>query len=102
MSEVRVIARFVAGKGKEDQLKALLQSMLKPTRAELGCKSYELYESDASGRFYLYENWESQSALDRHIATAHFQHLKQALGELLSDPFEVNILRGIPPGDSPA
>jgi quinol monooxygenase YgiN len=62
MAEVRVIARFAAGKGKEDELRALLQSMLAPTHAESGCKLYELYESDASGRFYFYETWESQAA----------------------------------------
>ncbi len=44
MAEVQVIARSVARKGKEDQLRALLQGMLTPTRAEPGCKLYELYE----------------------------------------------------------
>jgi len=33
MTEVRVIARAVARKGKQDQLRALLQGMLIPTRA---------------------------------------------------------------------
>ena len=101
MSEVRVIARFVASQGKQDQLKTLLQSMLTPTRAEPGCERYELYESDSRGRFYLYETWESQAALDQHKATPHFQHLAQAAGELLSEPFEVNILHSVTPGDSP-
>ena len=100
MAEIRVIARFVAQKGKEDQLRTLLQSLLAPTRSEPGCKLYDLYESDSKGRFYLYENWESQSALDRHITTPHFRHLQQAVGELLTEPFEVNILRAIPTGAS--
>jgi quinol monooxygenase YgiN len=100
MPEVRVIARFVASKSKEDQLKTLLQSMLTPTRAEPGCERYELYESDSRGRFYLYETWESQAALDQHIATPHFRHLEQAVGELLTEPFEVNILRSIQPGSA--
>lgn len=95
MAEVRVIARAVARKGKEDQLRALLQGMLVPTRAEQGCKSYELYESDSRGRFYFDEAWESQAALDKHIATPHFKHLEQASGELLEGPFEVNILKRI-------
>ena len=76
--------------------------MLTPTRAEPGCERYELYGSDAGGRFYLYETWESQAALDQHIATPHFRHLQQAVGKLLTEPFEVNILRSILPGDSPA
>jgi quinol monooxygenase YgiN len=95
MTEVRVIARSVARQGKEDQLRALLQGMLVPTRAEQGCKSYELYESDSTGRFYFDETWESHAALDKHIATPHFRHLEQTVGELLEGPFEVNILKRI-------
>jgi hypothetical protein len=49
MAEVYVIARSVARKGKEDQLRELLRGMLAPTRAESGCKLYELYESDRRG-----------------------------------------------------
>jgi quinol monooxygenase YgiN len=95
MTEVRVIARSVARKGKEEELRALLQGMLVPTRAEQGCKSYELYESDSTGRFYFDETWESEAALDKHIATLHFKHLEQAIGELVEEPFEVNILERI-------
>jgi hypothetical protein len=36
MNEVRVIARSVARKGKEDQLRTLLKGMLVPTRGEQG------------------------------------------------------------------
>jgi quinol monooxygenase YgiN len=96
MAEVRVIARFEARKGKEDQLRVLLQSMLAPTNAEPGCKAYELYESDSNGRFYLYEIYESQGALDQHAATPHFKRLKQTAPELVKEPFEVNILKPIP------
>ncbi|MGA9509177.1 MAG: putative quinol monooxygenase [Candidatus Sulfotelmatobacter sp.] len=95
MSEVRVIARSVARKGKENQLRALLQGMLAPTRVEQGCKSYELYEADSTGRFYFDETWESQGALDKHTATPHFKHLERSIGELLEEPFEVNILTRI-------
>src|SRR5271167_1719083 len=82
MAEVHVIARFVASEGRESQLRALLQEMLDPTRAEPGCNLYELCESDSIGRFYLYEAWESQAALDQHIATPHFKRLKQTGEEL--------------------
>jgi len=95
MAKVHVIARFVAREEKESQLRALLQGMLTPTRAESGCESYELYESDSRGRFYLYEIWESQAALDRHLATPHFQRLKQVGGELVKEPFEVNIVKEV-------
>ena len=96
MAEVRVIARSVARRGKEEQLRELLQDMLAPTRAESGCKVYELYESDSKGRFYFYEIWESQAALDRHAASPHYRHLAQTVGELVQEPFEVNILEERP------
>ena len=102
MAEVRVIARFVARKGKEDQLRALLQGMLVPTRAESGCRLYELYESDSKGRFYIYEIWESQAALDQHAASPHFKHLEQTVGELVEEPFEVNTLKRILTGAAAA
>jgi quinol monooxygenase YgiN len=96
MAEVRVIAKFVARKGKENQLRSLMQSMLAPTRAEAGCKLYELYESDTRGRFFYYERWASQAALDQHIATPHFRQLKETGAELVAEPFEINILSEIP------
>ena len=37
MAKVHVIARFVAREGRENQLRALLEGMLIPTRAESGC-----------------------------------------------------------------
>ena len=75
--------------------------MLIPTRAEAGCRLYELYESGSGGRFYFYETWESQAALDQHAASPHFKHLERSIGELVAEPFEVNILTRILPGTAP-
>jgi quinol monooxygenase YgiN len=98
MAEVRVLAKFVARKGKEDELRALLQGMLIPTRGEPGCIAYDLYESTSKGQFYFWETWKSQSALDQHIATPHFRHLQQESEKTLQEPFEVHLLTGISAG----
>ena len=92
MAEVRVIARAIARKGKEDQLKALLQGMLAPTHAEPGCRLYELYESEERGRFYFYEVWDSRAALEQHVASTHYKHL-----EIILQLYEI----GIPVDDAP-
>jgi quinol monooxygenase YgiN len=102
MAEVRVIARSLARRGRENELRELLRGMLAPSRAESGCKLYELYESDSKGRFYFYEIWESQAALDQHAASPHFKYLEQTVGELVQEPFEVNILEKILTGASAA
>jgi quinol monooxygenase YgiN len=95
MTKVHVIARAVARKGKEDQLKKLLQGMLAPTRAEPGCRLYELYESGERGRFYFYELWENQAALEQHAASPHYKQLELLVRDLLEEPFEVNILKEV-------
>jgi len=102
MAEVRVIARSVSRSGREKQLRELLRGMLAPTRAESGCKLYELYESNSKGRFYFYEIWESQAALDQHATSPHFKHLEQTIGELVQEPFEINILERILTGAAAA
>jgi quinol monooxygenase YgiN len=95
MNKVRVIARAVARKGKEDQLKRLLQNMLAPTQAEPGCRLYELYQSGEQVRFYFYELWENQAALEQHAASPHYKHLELIVRDLLEEPFEVNILKEV-------
>jgi quinol monooxygenase YgiN len=100
MAEVHVLAKFLARKGKEDELRALLQGMLVPTRAEPGCITYDLYESSSKGHFYFWERWKSQSALDQHIATPHFSHLRRESEKSLQEPFEVHLLTGISAGVS--
>ena len=102
MAEVYVIARSVARRGRENQLRELLHGMLAPTRAESGCKLYELYESDLKGRFYFYEIWESQAGLNQHAASPHFKYLEQTVGGLVTEPFEVNILERILTGAAAA
>jgi quinol monooxygenase YgiN len=92
MGEIRVIARALARAGKEEQLQNTLAGMLAPTRAERGCRLYELYESNNNGLFYFYEEWESQDALDRHTETPHYKQLTKNVRDLLEGGFEVNIL----------
>jgi quinol monooxygenase YgiN len=92
MTEIRVIARALARTGKENQLRNALVGMLMPTRAEQGCRLYQLYESNNIGLFYFYEEWESKAALDCHIETPHYKQLAHTIRDFLEGPFEVNIL----------
>jgi quinol monooxygenase YgiN len=95
MDEIRVIARALARSGKEEQLRNALVGMLAPTRAEQGCRLYELYESNNRGLFYFYEEWESQDALDRHTTTPHYKQLTQNIRDLLEGTFEVTLLNSL-------
>jgi quinol monooxygenase YgiN len=95
MNEVYVIAKATARTGKEEQLKKALQMILAPTRAESGCKLYELHESEKPGQFYFYEIWQDHEALTHHAATPHYENLKQQLSGLLEVELEINLMRKI-------
>jgi quinol monooxygenase YgiN len=92
---VRVIARAAAREGKGEELKAVLRRLIRPTRAEKGCRYYELFASNQPGRFYFHELWESKADLDAHAASSHFKELIGKAQELLSEPLEVNLLQEI-------
>ena len=92
MAEVRVIARVVAREGKAEELKSLLAGMVAPTRAEAGCRFYELFASNIAGLFYFNELWESQAHLDAHMATPHFTEIFGKAKELLAGAPELNLL----------
>lgn len=54
-------------------LEAELRALVKPTRKEDGCLTYDLHRSaDAPTAFLLHEVWASREAHSRHTHTPHF------------------------------
>ena len=92
---VYVIARAAAKPAREEALRGLLTGMLTPMRAEPGCHFYRLFEAQEPGRFYFYELWKSETALNSHAASAHFKELERKLQEVLREPFEVSLVQEI-------
>jgi quinol monooxygenase YgiN len=83
MTDVCLIVKLAALAGKEHELRKELRAMLEPTRAEDGCKIYQLYESEKGKLFYFYEIWSSKEALDKHTKTPHYLHLQEVKGGLV-------------------
>jgi quinol monooxygenase YgiN len=92
MSEVRLIARAAAREGKAEELKALLAGMVKPTRAEAGCKFYEFFASNEPGVFYFNELWQSREHLKAHEASMHFVEILGKAKDLTDGPMRVDFL----------
>ena len=60
--------------GHEEEVAALLRQMVEPTRAEPGNLLYLVHRSPTeAGRFFFYEQYTDQAALDAHRASPHFQ-----------------------------
>jgi quinol monooxygenase YgiN len=69
---VRVVARIVAKPDKVEETRALLVSLIAPTRKEPGCVSYQLLQNRADATdFTFVEEWESEAALNAHFTTDH-------------------------------
>jgi quinol monooxygenase YgiN len=71
---MKVILRLAAKPDKVEELKAILTSLVAPTRKEAGCLSYEIFQNRADPcDFTFVEEWASDAALDAHWATPHVQ-----------------------------
>ena len=87
-----IIATIVAQPAHRDVVREALTEMLAPTRAEAGCRQYDLHVDQANpDRMVMIERWDDDAALDAHIATPHMALLKAAIaGKTVS--FEIQRL----------
>jgi quinol monooxygenase YgiN len=87
---VTLLARFRAKPGQEARLLQELKRLPGPTRAETGCITYELHQSQTDpALFVFYENWASQAALDAHSNSPHLEVLLKLVPELVEGRPEI-------------
>lgn len=80
---IKIIAVLTARPGKAEALRALLDSMIEPSRTEPGNLRYDLWaDQAASGRFVLDELYENADAVAAHRASEHFQTYLAAINDL--------------------
>ena len=85
-----LIARMRAKSGQEQRLRAELQRLVAPTRAESGCIGYDLHVSQNDPALFLfYETWKSLADLDAHFETPHLKALAKILPEMLEGEMEL-------------
>jgi quinol monooxygenase YgiN len=85
-----VIAHVRAKAGQESRVRQILQGLLAPTRAEVGCINYDLHQSQSDPAvFVFYENWESEGHLEAHARSAHIQSFQRLADETLAEPVQI-------------
>lgn len=73
-----VAVTYVVKPGHEEQALELFRTMTTHTRAEPGCRMYVAHRSTTEPRkFFLYEQYNDQAALDAHRAAPYFQQYVQ-------------------------
>ena len=88
--KVTVVATFKAKPGMEETVRAAIEAVIAPTRAEPGCINYDLHQStDDPSIFMLYENWVSKRALDEHLAMPYLKALIAKADDMLAEPIGI-------------
>jgi len=93
---VKTIAILAAKRGMAEELRALLDGMVVPSRAEPGNLQYNLWRDHAdAGSFVLEELYTDRAAVAAHHATPHFEKYLSKINDLaertliMLDPLEV-------------
>ena len=80
---VKIVAVLVAKPGKAADLKALLDGMVAPCRAEPGNLRWDIWQDQAnSDRFVLDELYTDNAAIAAHRETPHFKNYVGKIGDL--------------------
>lgn len=73
-----------------EEARQLALQMAKATQAEAGCLAYQFYADLAdSHTFFIFEEWESEEALNRHFQTEHMKNFQQQAPKLLAGKINV-------------
>jgi quinol monooxygenase YgiN len=68
-----VAVTYVFKPGLEEEAIPLFRKLTAATRAEPGCRTYQVHRSKSDPRrFFLYELYDDQAAVDAHRASPHF------------------------------
>ena len=84
---------FIAKEGHTEQLKTLLEAMVLPSRAEVGCLKYNIYQIENDpNRFIVIESWENEAALEGHKHSKHYKHYKSHYEVHTAEKFTENLI----------
>ncbi len=84
-----VFAKISPKREHYEEAKQAIMNILQPTQAEPGCRQFELYENSSEGHLYLFEEWESEQALEAHYQQPYTLEVFESYEEWLARPVEV-------------
>ncbi len=93
-NQISVIATTRAKSGHEDAVRKGFTGLIGPSRKEPGCLRYDILEDKHyTGRFFTYEEWESEEALHTHL------HVNKAsldkVKALLAEDLRISVLKQV-------
>ncbi len=91
--QITLLATIFAKPTAADRLGELLLQLAAASRAEPGCINYDVHQSTRDpSQWIVYENWQSQQALDSHASADHYKQFGRATQDLLARPADLHVL----------
>ena len=88
-----VFARISPKEENFEDAKSAILNILQQTQDEPGCRQFELHENDVERSLFLYEEWESESALEEHYQKPYTAQVFEKYKQWLAAPVEVVKMR---------
>ncbi|BFM17375.1 putative quinol monooxygenase [Maricurvus nonylphenolicus] len=76
-----------------EKAKKAIINILPQTRQEPGCIQFELHENEHEKALFLYEEWESESALEEHYQQPYTAEVFEAYKEWLAVPVDIEKMK---------
>lgn len=93
---ILVIAKNIVKKDCIQKFIEATKELIIKTKAEVGCIDYNLYQDkDNLSLFTFVEKWESEEALNKHIASEHFKRIVPSLKDLKEVEGDLSILNTV-------
>ena len=79
-----IIAQFSIHNNKIEEFLNLTKTLVAKSNSEKGCLTYKLLkEADVNNSFFVYEEYESQKAIEEHSSSEHFKTFLNLVTPLL-------------------
>ncbi len=86
MSKLTIVADIHVNPDKVDLVRAELDKLIPPTRAEEGCLQYDLHQDNENpAHFLFFENWESRELWQAHMNAPHLAAYRKAVDGAIAD-----------------
>jgi len=80
---ITIVAKSIIKQGKKEDFKVLAEKLIRESRKEKGCISYNLYEDiNDSNTLAFIEEWTNEEAIKIHNKSKHFTSIVPKLSEL--------------------
>jgi len=89
---IMVTATITSKPGKRDEIISKSHDLIKSTRLEPGCISYDLYaRTEDEDVLIMLEQWENREVLDAHMKTEHFKVFGTVIEEFVAKEISIAI-----------